>query len=85
VTTSHGERVALTAFVIYAVLAGGNAGVRCRLRFALADPSTNRQLTKSAHKMIEATVAQDQPCAEEEFLTAIETPLLRIVRPRLCR
>jgi hypothetical protein len=29
VTTSHGERVALTAFVTYAVLAGGNTvGVR---------------------------------------------------------
>jgi drug/metabolite transporter (DMT)-like permease len=48
VTTSHGERVALTAFVTYAVLAGGNAvGVRfsnrelaplwgAGLRFALA-------------------------------------------------
>ena len=48
VTTSHGERVALTAFVTYAVLAGGNAvGVRfsnrelaplwgAALRFALA-------------------------------------------------
>jgi drug/metabolite transporter (DMT)-like permease len=48
VTTSHGERVALTAFVSYAVLAGGNAvGVRfsnrelaplwgAGLRFALA-------------------------------------------------
>jgi drug/metabolite transporter (DMT)-like permease len=48
VATSHGERVALTAFVTYAVLAGGNAvGVRfsnrelaplwgAGLRFALA-------------------------------------------------
>jgi drug/metabolite transporter (DMT)-like permease len=48
VTTSHGERVALSAFVTYAVLAGGNAvGVRfsnrelaplwgAGLRFALA-------------------------------------------------
>ena len=32
--------------------------------------------------MIEAMVAQDQPSVEEKFLTAIETPLLRIVRPR---
>jgi hypothetical protein len=47
-----------------------------------ADSSTNRQLTKSAHKMIEAMAAQDQPRVGKEFLTAIETPLLRIVRPR---
>jgi hypothetical protein len=51
---------------------------RCRLRITLRTdqllhPSTNRQLTMSEHKMIEAMVAQDQPSAEEEFLTAIET------------
>ena len=45
----------------------------CDAVVSIQDPSTNRQLTMSEHKMIEAMVAQDQPSVEEEFLTAIET------------
>ena len=54
----------------------------CDAVVSIQDPSTNRQLTMSEHKMIEAMVAQDQPSVEEEFLTAIETCCCRIARPR---